>query len=48
MKNKPDERDLFAGAILNYAKKYGLEASKTMDLLNRLEIIKPISTRPAG
>lgn len=40
---KLDERDLFAGAVLKYAKELGLEAPKTEELLKRLEKIKPSS-----
>ncbi|MDC0325585.1 2-dehydropantoate 2-reductase [bacterium] len=47
IKNKPDERDLFAGTILSYAKEFGLEALKTKDLLKQIENIKPVSISQA-
>ncbi|HIG29207.1 MAG TPA: 2-dehydropantoate 2-reductase, partial [Verrucomicrobiales bacterium] len=47
IESKADERDLFAGAILRYAKEFGLEAPKTRALLNKLEEIKP-DTKKAG
>ncbi len=43
--DKPDERDLFAGAILKYAEAFGLAAGKTRTLLNILEEIKPSFNR---
>lgn len=45
IESKPDERDLFAGAILNYAKEFGLKAPRTKNLLKRLEQIKPSSNK---
>ena len=39
--NKPDERNLFAGAILCLADEYGQKAPKTEELLTKLEEIKP-------
>jgi 2-dehydropantoate 2-reductase len=43
--SKADERDLFAGAILNLAKDLGLEAPKTEELLAKLEQTKPSSNK---
>ena len=45
VESKPDERDLFAGAILSLAKEFGLEAPKTNGLLEKLEEIKPSSDK---
>lgn len=43
IEGKPDERDLFAGAILKFARTFGLETPKTKELLKNLEEIKPSS-----
>lgn len=40
-RQKPDEREVFAGAILSYAKKFKTEAPQTQATLEKLERIKP-------